>query len=158
GVVHRDPKPANILIDASGEGVVTDWGLARIVTDPEEGPGPGLHVSEWAGPSITRTGAVLGTPAYMSPEAAPGERTDFRSDVFGLGTSLFHLLTGRPPISGPSPSDTLYLVATGRFPRAREVSPAVPPALDAICSRAMAPDPARRYARVDELIADVEAW
>ncbi len=97
GIVHRDLKPANILIDAAGQPHVTDFGLAKQ-----------LGVGE----DLTRSGAVLGTPAYMAPELASGDRGSIgpACDVYSLGTILYALLTGRPPFQGPSPVDTVLMV------------------------------------------------
>ncbi len=158
GVIHRDPKPANIVLGPDGQGVVIDWGLARVRGESEQGTCP-VDLSDWAATS-TLTGTVMGTPAYMSPETATGRgaQADERSDVYSLGTTLFHVLTGRPPLVGPTAMDTLLALIEGKLPRARDVSPAVPRALDAICARATAHDPRGRYGSAVELAQEVENW
>src|SRR5262249_36557856 len=97
GVLHRDLKPSNILIDEKGDPHVTDFGLAKQINDE---------------PSLTKTGAILGTPAYMAPEQAAGNRGQVgpQSDVYSLGVVLYHMLTGRPPFQGASPVETVLMV------------------------------------------------
>jgi serine/threonine-protein kinase len=110
GVVHRDVKPANVMIDAATDQVkVTDFGIARI-TDA----------------SRTRTGIVLGTPSYMSPEQISGRRVDGRSDVFSLGVMLFQLLTGQLPHRAPSMAKLMYAIANEPAPDLRSLRPELP--------------------------------
>ncbi len=122
GVLHRDLKPANVILRPDGRPVLLDFGLAR----------------DAQADSLTRTGEVLGTPAYMAPEQAGGEQVDARTDVYGLGALLFALLAGRPPFSGGA-AQLLYAVL-----RKEPEWPAAPPALREALREAMAKDPARR--------------
>jgi serine/threonine protein kinase len=177
GVLHRDLKPENVMVGEFGEVLVLDWGVAKwtgvgpnpsdVISRPANsgstsgaanaiatgaGASParapaGSAVTEAASPAAgarsardTSPGTILGTPAYMAPEQARGDsaRVDVRTDVFGLGATLWFLLTGRPPGE------------PGARPRAA--------ALAAICARAMAPDPAGRYASAGELAADIQRF
>ena len=130
GVLHRDLKPSNVLFDDRGAPRLADFGLAYL-GDRD---------------SLTKSGALLGTPAYMSPEqVTAGARADERSDVYGLGALLYHALTGRPPFAGPSPLAILEQVLLGKPLPPRRLSPAVPPRLEAVCLRAMAREPGARF-------------
>jgi serine/threonine protein kinase len=158
GVIHRDPKPTNVLLGPDGEVMVVDWGLAKLVGREDDGPAVGL--SERADVGATLSGAVMGTPAYMAPEQARGEaqQIDARTDVYVLGATLFEILTGKVPHAGQSTPELLVRIAHGESPRARAANPAVPPALDAVCARAMASAQADRYPSAAELGRDVERW
>ncbi len=154
GVIHRDLKPTNIMIGAFGETQVVDWGLARPLAD--------VAADDGLDSEATRPGAVLGTPAYMSPEQARGEPTDRRADVWGLGAVLHELLSGAPP---PCASDTHESAAAipavrGRagVRQARPLPRDVPAELAAIVNRAMARDPDARYADAGALAIDVAAY
>jgi tetratricopeptide (TPR) repeat protein len=138
GIVHRDLKPANLLV-ASGTVYVLDFGLAR----------------RFAGPTtVTREGQMIGTPAYMSPEQARGEKTDARSDIWGLGATLHELLAGSPPYTGTSMIDVLTrVVADDPAPL-----PKAPPELANVVAKCLQKDPRRRYATADELVADLERF
>ena len=130
GVLHRDLKPANVLFDHGGRVRLTDFGLAR---------GP-------SGNSLTATGDLLGTPAYMAPEQArDSKRADVRSEVYGLGGVLFTMLTGRPPLEASTLHEALEALEHGRRPRVRELRPDVPPALDEVVAKALARDPRERF-------------
>jgi serine/threonine protein kinase len=158
GVIHRDPKPDNILLSEAGEVVVVDWGLAKVMGQAAEEEA--VRIAQWADPGATQEGAIMGTPSYMAPEMASGqtERVDTRTDVYMLGATLYEVLTGRPPYRGDSVLETLDHIRKGAAPRTRAVNPSVPPALDGICAQAMAHDPADRYATASELHLDVMAW
>ena len=158
GVVHRDPKSANVLLGPDGEVLVADWGLAKLVGRDDDLPAVG--VSERADIAATHTGTVMGTPAYMAPEQVQGlaQQIDARTDVYVLGSVLFEVLTGQVPYAGRSLVEVLEQVSKGPPPRARAVDPAVPPALDAVCARAMARAQADRYPSAADLGRDVERW
>lgn len=137
GVLHRDIKPANVLLDEDGTPKLTDFGLARVA---------GLA-------ALTRTGEALGTPSCMAPEQALATGTDERTDVYGLGVLLFHVLTGRPPFQGSTAIAVMEKVISTPPPRARAFAPQVPPWLDDVCWRAMAKAPEDRYPSAAALAA-----
>ncbi|KAB2920426.1 MAG: CHASE2 domain-containing protein [Dechloromonas sp.] len=138
-VVHRDIKPANIMYEAASDQVkVTDFGIARI-TDS----------------SRTKTGMVLGTPSYMSPEQLAGQKIDGRSDLYSLGVTLYQLCCGRLPFTGESLAQLMYRIANEAPPDIQGINPALPPDVAAVIARAMEKDLARRYQRGSELASDL---
>jgi len=145
GVIHRDIKPGNILLDENGEPHVTDFGLARLV-DRET--------------RLTITGNVVGSPAYMAPEQAHGAGKNFTAatDIYGLGAVLYHLLTGSVPFTGESPIDVLVkLVETNPEPPSK-LNAGVDADLEAICLKCLEKAPDARYASADQLAEDLERW
>jgi serine/threonine protein kinase len=140
GVIHRDVKPGNVLITPDGEVKVTDFGIARAVNTEE---------------SLTQTGAVMGTAAYFSPEQAEGKSVDARSDIYSLGVVLYEMAVGRPPFTGDSPVAVASKHVRDHPVLPRVANPAVPVALEAVIMKAMAKDPASRYASAEELRADL---
>ncbi len=158
GVIHRDLKPANVMLGPYGETLVVDWGLARIAGLPDEGVPEGPVPDAESGE--TREGAVLGTPAYMSPEQAAGRQEDVgpASDVYSLGATLYHLLTGLAPIQGGDRDERIGRARSGQFVPARQVKRNVPRALDAVCRKAMALRADDRYASAADLARDVDRW
>ncbi len=161
GVVHRDLKPDNVMLGGHGEVIVLDWGLAKVVGQPDEDPGlPAVALTEQAQAEETVAGRMLGTPAYAAPEQAEGriDLIDARTDVYGLGAILYEILTGKPPHEAEDTAALLRQIATGPTPRARAADATVTRALDAVCARAMARDRRDRYARPADLARDVERW
>lgn len=162
-VVHRDLKPQNILVGPFGEVVVLDWGLAReldrapLLADPKELDKTEAAVDTGDDPDATRAGEVLGTLGYMAPEQSDGRAADTRSDVYGLGAVLYQLLTGDPPHATRSVSSGEASKREAPRPL-RERAPTAPLDLVAIVERAMAPDPADRYASARELAEDLKRW
>jgi serine/threonine-protein kinase len=143
GLVHRDTKPANILITKEGGVKVTDFGIARAWDDTEQ---------------LTRTGSVMGTATYFSPEQAQGLACDGRSDIYSLGVVLYELVTGRPPFTGDSPVSVAYQHVREEAPPPSAVNPDVPPVLSEIIMRCLAKDPADRYQSAGRLIADLQRF
>ena len=165
-VIHRDIKPANIMVGEFGETVVLDWGLAKSL-DKEDAHAHGLaetmrllHAGEHAEAAATAYGEVIGTPAYMSPEQALGqiESIDARSDIYALGAMLYELLTGRAPFLGDSVVDVLRKVVEKDPESIESTEPDAPPELAAIAMRAMAKDPAQRYASAKDMADDLTAF
>lgn len=174
GVIHRDLKPANVMLGEFGETLVIDWGLAKQLGETAMcEPGgddavtrPRSDFGDDATP--TRQGTVMGTLAYMSPEQRAGKMDEVgpASDIYSLGATLYHILTGNPPEVrkhvGEEASDLTTRVLTGEatehFAPAREANPEIPGALDAICLKAMAHNPRHRYASAQHLADDVEKW
>jgi len=163
GVLHRDLKPGNIMLGKYGETLVVDWGLAKIagnsdrITNTEEAT---LVPSSGSSLEQTADGSVIGTPAYMSPEQAAGklEQLGTATDVYSLGATLYHLLTGRAPFDKLRLKQLLAAVRKGEFPHPLEINPYVPRALAAICLKSMALRPEDRYASTAEIAEDVEHW
>jgi eukaryotic-like serine/threonine-protein kinase len=162
GVLHRDLKPGNIIIDEYGETLVVDWGLAKTGTvDADSDVTGGTHqpVSTSITP-YTRAGTAMGTPGFMSPEQATGHLAKLgpASDVYSLGATLYCLLTGTPPFGGTDLSAIASDVCAGNFPRPRQLIATVPPALEAICLKAMAVAPESRYDSARALGEEIERW
>jgi Protein kinase domain len=161
GVLHRDIKPGNVMVGEYGETVVVDWGLAK-VRGLEASPGhatEGAGYAPWTdGGTDTAVGHALGTPAYMPPEQARGQlnEIDERSDVYSLGAVLYEILTGRRPYSGPSGAAVVSsVIAAGPLPP-RAVDGNVNEEYALICAKAMAREPAARYASASELASEVQ--
>ena len=138
GIVHCDVKPENIMLRPDGLIKVVDFGLARILEPP----------LEWV-VNATRTGSVMGTPRYMSPEHARGEKPDARSDIFSLGAVLFELVTGRPAFPGKTIAE-VFAALLGSEPDVAEAGP-----LEAILAAALAKDTAARYQMMEEFAHDL---
>ena len=143
GIVHRDLKPANVLMTDSGEPKVADFGLAKVGQS-----------------DMTATGAVMGTPSYMSPEQAAGRTKEVGTgtDVYALGAILYELLTGRPPFLGESTMETIQQVLTQEPERPRGIDSSIPRDLETICLKCLAKEPAKRYSTAAELGADLRAY
>jgi formylglycine-generating enzyme required for sulfatase activity/serine/threonine protein kinase len=178
GVVHRDLKPANIMVGKFGEVYVMDWGLARVMGEEDHvdlGVKPpssanasvldSLRVAEpYGSPLLTRRSQALGTPAYMSPEQARGdvEAIGVRSDVYALGAMIYELVAGRMPYVDPAvpvgPATIMDLVKLGPPEPLTKLAPRAPAELIAIAEKAMAREPAKRYANTQDLEADLRAF
>ncbi|HSB54237.1 MAG TPA: protein kinase [Gemmatimonadales bacterium] len=137
GIIHRDIKPENILLTKDGDTLVADFGIARALTG--------------GGEKLTETGMAVGTPTYMSPEQASGERQlDARTDVYALGAVLYEMLAGEPPFTGATAQAVIAKRFSGEVPKVRAVRPSVPPQVEAAVSRALAPVAADRFASAAE--------
>jgi len=145
GILHRDIKPGNILLDAKGEAHLTDFGLARLVESES---------------TVTRTLEVLGTPSYMAPEQAAGDNAKLTraTDVYGLGAVLYQLLTGHPPFAGGTTYETIKLLLETEPRQPRLWNPKIDRDLSTICLKCLGKDPQRRYSSALALAEDLERW
>lgn len=170
-IIHRDIKPANIIVGKTGETMLVDWGLAKTIKlknadenyrQQIDACGTGSEDRSEEGDfdvDLSAQGSIIGTPAYMSPEQAAGSgHTGPASDIYSLGATLHFLLTGRPPVQADSPGAILTAARLGKRTTPREVCTTVPLALDAICQKAMAFDPADRYSNPIQITEDIERW
>ena len=145
GILHRDLKPGNILLDGGGEPLVSDFGLAK-----------------WLQPNsdLTRTPSIFGTPGYIAPEQVNGSNGNLTTaaDVYGLGAVLFHLLTGRPPFTGEHALKVIQQASERPAPKLRSVAPALDRDLETICAKCLENEPHARYRSAGELAEDLERW
>lgn len=142
GVVHRDLKPQNIMVDQQGRVYVMDFGIARSIE-------PG---------GMTQTGMLIGTPEYMSPEQVRGEHVDSRSDIFALGLILYELLTGAMPFTADTAQASMFKRTREAARPAIDVDPNVPPFLSEVARKCLEIDPQRRYQSTREIAEDLDAW
>src|SRR5439155_1059729 len=145
GILHRDIKPGNVLMDAHGEPLLSDFGLAKLVEKES---------------TLTRTVAMLGTPSYMSPEQARGEAKQLTTavDVYGLGAVFYELLTGQPPFAGGTTMETARQVLEKEPRRPSGLKPGIDCDLETICLKCLEKDPARRFGSAEALAEDLERW
>lgn len=145
GIVHRDVKPSNILLDEEGQPYLTDFGLAKLLA---------------ADSHLTGTGVAAGTPSYMAPEQAAGQPSDVTPlcDVYSLGAVLYELITGRPPFQAASAIDVLIQVLESEPVHPRQLNPAIPRSLATICLKCLEKQPTARYASAGELADDLERF
>ena len=142
GVIHRDLKPQNVMLDASGRVYVMDFGIARSAYLP----------------GMTQTGALIGTPEYMSPEQGRGEKLTERSDIFSLGIILYEMLTGKSPYYSDTPLATLWKRMTEKVTSPMVVDPTLPQALSDIVVKALEIEPKNRFASAQEMTQQLEIW
>jgi len=142
GVVHRDLKPQNIMLDPNGRAYVMDFGIARSAYLP----------------GMTQTGALIGTPEYMSPEQGKGEKLNERSDIFSLGVIFYEMVTGQSPFYSETPLATLWKRMQEKAKPLCEVDPAIPKPLSDIVAKAMEIEPADRFAGAGEMAQQLEIW
>ena len=145
GVVHRDVKPGNVLVDQGGQVKVADFGIARAISATSD-------------ENLTQAGTVMGTATYFSPEQARGDAVDPRSDIYSLGCVLYELVVGRPPFSGDSPVAIAYKQVHESPVPPRQINPSIPPALEAIILKCLAKNPANRYPSAEDLRADLRRF
>jgi serine/threonine-protein kinase len=144
GVVHRDIKPGNVLLTATGQAKVADFGIARAMSSADE--------------ELTQTGSVMGTATYFSPEQAQGLAVDARADLYSLGVVLYEMVTGRPPFSGDSPLAIAYKHVQDPPPRPSTLVPDIPAGLEAIIMKLLQKQPDNRYASAQDLRSDLNRF
>ena len=144
GLIHRDIKPANVLISRNGEVKLSDFGIAKDPTNPND--------------NMTRTGQAVGTPSYMSPEQILGDPIDFRSDLFSLGIVLYELMTGIKPFMADTAAALLEKIRTQGYRDVRRVTGATPRALAKVIRRCLKKEPKKRWSSTSELRAAIESW
>lgn len=136
GIIHRDLKPGNILFDQYGDAYLADFGIVRLTQQGE---------------TLTATGGIVGTPAYMSPEQIQGSKVDGRSDIYALGIIVFEMLTGKKPYEAPTPAMMLVKQMTEPMPRVLDVNPDLPPACEEVITKATAKEAEQRFGRAGEM-------
>lgn len=149
GVLHRDLKPGNILVDPDGQPHLTDFGLAKILHPPDGDNAP---------PTLTASGDFAGTPSYMSPEQVSGGTVTRAADIYGLGAVLYELLAGRPPFTGPTPLETFRQIASQPPARPRSFDSFLPADLETVCLKCLEKDPRRRYSSAEAFAQDLDQW
>ncbi|HLB46690.1 MAG TPA: protein kinase [Anaerolineales bacterium] len=140
GMIHRDVKPANVMIDSTGHVKLTDYGIAKILS----------------GAKFTASGSILGTPAYMAPEQGLGQPGDARSDIYSLGVILYRLVTGRLPYDADTPIAIILKHVNEDLPLPRVINPELPKGIENVIVKALAKDPAQRYQSVDDMLRDLD--
>lgn len=138
GMIHRDIKPSNVLIDGHGNCLLTDFGLARMAAESST--------------KITSSGAVMGTPAYMSPEQGAGSEIDHRSDIYSLGIILYEMVTGRVPYTAETPIAIVFKHIQDPLPSARKLNPDMPESVEMVLLKSLAKNPNDRYQTVDDFV------
>jgi serine/threonine protein kinase len=161
GVLHRDVKPENICLGHHGETILLDWGLAkRLEDDSVEATDPQSEVESSLDSAKSKAGSLYGTPQFMSPEQArrDGHPLTPAADIYGLGATLYYVLTGHAPFPRQSPAKVIERVIGGDFPAPRQICKDAPPALEAICLKAMHCQPQFRYGTAMEMANDLERY
>jgi serine/threonine protein kinase len=141
GMIHRDIKPSNVLIDERGNCLLTDFGLARMAEAAEK---------------LTTSGAIMGTPAYMSPEQGMGSNIDHRSDLYSLGVVLYEMITGRVPYTAETPIGVVFKHIQDPLPSARKLNPNLSEALELVLLKSLAKNPDDRYQKADEFVRAIQ--
>jgi serine/threonine protein kinase len=142
GMIHRDVKPSNVLIDEQGNCLLTDFGLARMIQASSD--------------RLTSAGTIMGTPAYMSPEQGKGDSVDGRTDLYALGVIFYEMLTGQVPYQDPLPMMVVIKHIRDPLPSARELAPELTDAIERVVIKSLAKEPAERYQTAEDLVQAVK--
>jgi eukaryotic-like serine/threonine-protein kinase len=165
GIAHRDIKPENVMVRSDGIVKVLDFGLAKLTEGQGDGEAEGQRDDGWmlspslrlsVSPSLTGAGAVMGTPRYMSPEQARGEKVDVRTDIFSLGVTLYEMITGRQPFAGEKPGEMIAAILHDEPPPLAEYAPEAPPELQHLVGKALRKNREERYQVVKDLLLDLK--